>query len=181
VSLLALLSHAAPAAAAPTVWSGYTYEFVREDFEVPTPVDEITPKVHLTRGEIQGLYNAFVDDSWNGPGPAGTRWATGVNNPDETVAAANWESLVFTNWTAAYGGSGSLVSNVYEYPAVVHLVEEDIYLDLQFTGWTARNGGGFSYFRAEPPLVPEPSVVKMLFIGIVYLSSRATRKLRGTR
>jgi hypothetical protein len=150
-------------AAAQTVWSGYTFEFIRPSFASPAPVDMITPGVHIARASTAGLYNAAPgkDTGYNGSGPTGTRWATSINNPGKTIAAANHADLTFASWLAAYGGSN--VGNVIEgKDAVVHLIEEDIYLDLRVTNWVAARGepggGGFSYLRAEPPtMMPTPT------------------------
>jgi hypothetical protein len=166
-----LLCHT-PAAAAPMVWSGYTYEFVRPDFADPYPSDKITPKVHFIRGNDQGLYNAILDTGWTGSGPSGTRWATDINNAGKTIAASNWQALQFGTWLAAYRGLGSLGFEIENRNAVVHLVEEDIYLDLRFTDWTQRNGGGFSYLRAEAPAVPEPTTLLLLVVGWISCSVR---------
>jgi hypothetical protein len=140
------------------VWSGYTFEFNRPSFASPAPVDMITPGVHLARGTTAGLYNAAPgkDLGYNGSGPTGTRWATSINNPGKTIAATNHAALTYTSWLAAYGPSN--VGNVIVgRDAVVHLTEENIYLDLRFTNWgDGRSGGGgaFTYLRAEPPAMP---------------------------
>jgi hypothetical protein len=43
--------------------------------------------------------------------------------------------------------------------AVLHLIADDIYLDIKFLSWTAGGGGGFSYERST---VPEPSSLILL-------------------
>ena len=52
--------------------------------------------------------------------------------------------------------------------AVVHLIAEDIYLDLRVTSWTSR-GGGFSYIRSTPP-VPPPILSATNSAGAVTIS-----------
>jgi hypothetical protein len=136
---------------AQSVWSGLTYEFNRPDFAFPRPQDAITPSVSLTRNDTQGLYNAFLDSGWNGSGPTGTQWATAITNPGKAITAANWAELQFGTWLAAYGGSGALGSEIVGKNAVIHLIDEEIYLDLRFTSWTQHGGGGFTYLRAAPP------------------------------
>jgi len=79
-----------------------------------------------------------------------------VGNETETIAATNWANLQFTDWLDAYGGAGSQGLNIIGLNAVVHLTLDNIYLDIKFTSWP--NGhqfpsGGFSYQRAEPPIV----------------------------
>jgi hypothetical protein len=41
-------------------------------------------------------------------------------------------------------------------PAVVHLITDDVYLDVQFTSWT-QGGGGFSYDRGDGTVPPPTS------------------------
>jgi hypothetical protein len=55
-------------------------------------------------------------------------------------------------------------------PGVVHLISDDIYLDINFTSWTQGgdvNGGGFSYTRSTPGAspVPEPATATLLVLG----------------
>jgi hypothetical protein len=171
----ALLTCHTPAAAAPIVWSGLKYEFTRPDLADPNPADMLTPSVALARNDDKGLYNSIVDAGWNGSGPAGTRWATGYNNPGKTITAANWADLDYADWAAAYGGSSNLVTEIILQAAVVHLVDEDIYLDLQFTDWTARFGGGFSYLRAEPPPIPEPTTFVLAVSAVALILGRRGR------
>ena len=143
------------AVAAPTVWSGLNYEFTKPAGS--SLADPITPNVALTRGLTRGLYNAEVDLGWNGSGPTGTTWATAINNIGGNIVASNWEALTFESWIDAYGGGG--VGNRIEgLNAVVHLVADDIYLDLRFTDWVngqdEGGGGGFTYLRAVAPSPP---------------------------
>jgi hypothetical protein len=119
----------------------------------------ITPGVHIARGSTAGLFNAAPgkDIGYNGSGPTGTRWATTINNPGRTIAATNHAALTFGSWLTAYGRS-NVGNTIEDRDAVVHLTEEDIYLDLRFTDWVdgrgEGGGGGFSYLRAEPPAMP---------------------------
>jgi len=39
-----------------------------------------------------------------------------------------------------------------EFDAVLHLITDDIYLDIRFTAWTVGLGGGFAYDRAMAPV-----------------------------
>jgi hypothetical protein len=147
------LAAAGPGGAQPYVWSGLTFEFTKPDNQDPPfSADSITQSVSLTRGSDRGMYNAVLDAGWNGSGPTGTEWATSFNNPDETIEASNHAALNFVDqtWLEAYGGGG-VGFNIEGTDAVVHLVAEDVYLDLRFTHWQKSGGGGFSYLRAEPP------------------------------
>ena len=112
----------------------------------------------ITRGNSGGLYNVAVEEFFtNNSSPTGTRWAFKSNNPGEggnpgpTVTASNAAMLTFNDWQTALGGTGVLATNILDGAAVLHLVAQDIYLDIRFTAWgtTSAVGGSFSYERAE--------------------------------
>ena len=53
-------------------------------------------------------------------------------------------------------------------PGVLHLISEDIYIDIMVTSWNSglvEIGGGFSYVRAQAP-IPEPSTGLLLALGL---------------
>jgi hypothetical protein len=137
---------AAAAQAAPQVWSGRTFAFSKAAGANPALAvnqDRIRSNVWITRGSTQGIYNAFSEAGYaHTLSPAGTTWATGD--------AVNWPSLTFTDWENWAGGfpPGAVGVN-----AVVHLVADDIYLDIVFDTWGVGVGGGgaFSYHRAVEP------------------------------
>jgi hypothetical protein len=160
--------------AAPTVWSGATYEFSKPDLAFPPPADELTANVAFTRDDFAGLYNVAQEFGYNFSSPIDTRWATDVNNPGGTITATNYAALTFGDWATAYGGPNQLASNIVGRDAVVHLVSDDIYLDLRFTAWTPlANGGGFTYLRAVP--VPEPASTGLLLVGSIVMTSIGRR------
>jgi hypothetical protein len=121
---------------------------------LPQNQDPITPNVAFTRGSAQGLYN-IAQEMFYTPNlsPKSTTWATSLNNPGKTIASTNWANLSFTNWQTAYGGPTQLAGNITNLDAVVHLVANDIYLDLRFDYWGQRSDSGtaFSYFRSSVP------------------------------
>lgn len=135
---------AAPAAIAQEVWSGTTYTFEKVDFAdwtLPENQDRITPNVWLTRKDTQGLFNIAQESGYSGGAgsPVDTEWATG--------AAADWASLTFAPWNTWSGGSPPSTIGV---DAVVHLITDDIYVDIVFLSWSGGGpGGGFSYMRGE--------------------------------
>jgi hypothetical protein len=143
---------------AQTVWSGFTFSFTKLNDHDPTQPenqDRITDNVWITRSVQQGIFNIAVEDFYTSSSPADTRWATELTSPGENIAATNWQDLTFTNWANAYGGTFNLATNIVSFPAVVQLITDNVYLDLQFTGWTSSaGGGGFSYVRAEGQLPP---------------------------
>jgi hypothetical protein len=127
------------------VWSGRTYGFSKAPYADPTQPenqDRITPLVWITRGTIQGIYNIKVESGYvRGVSPSGTEWATGD--------AVDYASLTFRPWEAWTGNNPPATVGV---DAVVHLIVEDIYIDIRFDSWSvASGGGGFSYHRAFDP------------------------------
>jgi hypothetical protein len=153
--------------AQPSVWSGLTFSFIKTGYadpELAENQDRLTEHVWLTRGDDRGLLNA-VDECGFTAGcgytsnfsPADTEWATNLvpGNAGLAIAASNWQQLQFTDWEAAYGDRvGTLIVGR---DAVVHLITDDIYLDLRFTTWSsALSGGFFSYLRGEPPMPSQP-------------------------
>lgn len=150
-------------ASAVEIWSGLTYSFTRPDAvdgTLPEYQDAITPNVVFARQDTQGIYNAASEVGFaGGISPEFTEWATGLilANDGLDIEAANYAALEFTDWASAYGNS--VGNNIVGTSAVVHLIAEDVYLDIKFTSWAnARIGGqgGFAYQRAVPPVV-EPS------------------------
>src|SRR5262245_41525478 len=110
--LVILLSASVQAAlAAPTIWTGPNITFTKAGNANPTlPAnqDHLTSQVAITRGSSQGIYNILQESSFSSISPAGTQWATDINNPAQSITATNYAALSFTNWQNAYGGSGSL-------------------------------------------------------------------------
>jgi hypothetical protein len=153
----AVLLVAAGTSDAATVWSGPTVVFTKPPFAdpgLPASQDRLADGVALTRGGAQGLYNVLREAAYTGGSPAGTRWAfAGLEgNPEAGFSAANHPNLNFMGWEDSLGGRPSLAGNIVLRPAVVHLVDEDIYLDITFTAWSqgGGGGGGFSYTRRSP-------------------------------
>ncbi|MBN2213231.1 MAG: choice-of-anchor D domain-containing protein [Bacteroidales bacterium] len=110
------------------------------DFTLPENQDRITDNVWITRASTQGLFNAATENSFNSTiSPDGTEWAYGAT---EDVDPGDYEV-----WVNAIGWyPPGMVGNVLS----LHLIEEDLYYDVEFTSWTqGGNGGGFSYIRAE--------------------------------
>ncbi len=148
-------------AAAPSqavqVWSGRTYTFTKAasaDWTLPENQDRITSSVWITRAGTQGIFNIAVESSYGSLSPADTEWATGD--------AADWQSLTFTPWVT---WAGSNPPGTVGLDAVVHLISDDIYIDIRFDSWGigGDGGGSFSYARGEsavpvPDAVPSPEM-----------------------
>ena len=144
------------ASATPVVWSGLTTSFTKmagADPSLAANQDHLTSHVALTRGDTAGLFNAVLETSFdrtNRTSPRDTEWATDLNNPGLSIQATNWAALEFTTWNDSFGGMGGVGSHIVDRDAVVHLITDDIYLDLRFTAWGG-NQGGFTYLRSAAP------------------------------
>jgi hypothetical protein len=160
--------------AAPTVWTGTLTNFTKLDFANPTLAatqDRLSANVWLTRGSSQGLYNAKTESFFTHfLSPSGTQWANG--------SLANYASLAYTDWNTWAKGVNAGPSSTVGVNAVLHLVADDVYLSIKFTSWNSGGaGGGFSYQRSTPTVVPEPSTVMFLALGtsVVFAHRRARR------
>lgn len=129
------------------------------DSTLPANQDAITANVAITRAAVRGIYNAVTEVSYvNTSSPADTRWAFSGLNSNPTFSfgagASSHGSLTFADWET------SIVMNPLQtvgLPAVVHLITDDIYLDIQFDSWGRgpTSGAFFSYVRASDPLAAD--------------------------
>jgi hypothetical protein len=180
-----------PSAHAQLIWNGPKITFTKADWAdwtLPANQDRITPNVWLARADTQGLFNIKYEDGYTRPtSPADTEWAFMDYNENskhpEDITAANYASLYFDYWASAINNSPpELVGR----PGVVHLISEDIYLDIKFTSWTTGiwvdevphgQGGGFSYERTtvpEPSAVLSGAVMGLAGLGLVLYRRRQT-------
>jgi hypothetical protein len=143
----------AGAAHATEVWTGLDYTFTKApfaDWTMPANQDQITGNVWITRANTQGLFNIAQEGGYTHfLSPVDTEWAYGD--------AANYQNLTFADWESWNNANPpSMVGQ----DAVVHLISDDIYIDIEFTQWSigGGGGGGFAYMRA----VPEPSSLALL-------------------
>jgi len=154
--LLLWLAVASSSGLTATVWTGSPVNFSKAAFAnpaLPSNQDSLTSNVAFTRGNNAGLYNAVLETLYTSGSPADTLWAfAGLNgNPSTGVTASNFAALTFTTWAASLGGQNNLQSNIVARAGVVHLITDDIYLNITFTSWAGGNvGGAFSYTRSTP-------------------------------
>jgi hypothetical protein len=131
---------------ASTLWTGPTIIYSQPTPD-PTQVsnqDRITSVVWLTRATSKGLFNAYSETNAGTLSPADTEWAFGT--------ISNYASLPYTNWLVWLNGQSPVT--LVGKQVVLHLISEDIYISLQFTGWSSGGAGGFAYERStSPPLV----------------------------
>jgi len=155
VLLGVLLGSAPTVAQAQEVWTGPDLAFTKGNFvpwSLPANQDEITANVRFARKDTGPMFNAVVDpggpSGCGGGAPSDTEWATG--------SAANWAALTFEPLLPWADCSPTSVIGVN---AVLHLISDDIYIDIRFTSWTQGGGGGFGFVRSTetPPTVPAMS------------------------
>jgi len=188
VVLGVVLAVSAVASAAPIVWTGPTMTFTKTnyaDWTLPANQDRITDSTWLTRQNANGIFNIKTETAsvYGGPptgglSPANTEWAYGN--------AADWATLTFDtwwNWQAGGPlGSGNPPGTIGK-DAVLHLISDDIYLDIKFLSWEKGNpdrggagGGGFSYDRSTAGVIPEPATMTLLGLGLGGIAWLRRRK-----
>jgi hypothetical protein len=127
------------------------------DPALPVNQDRITDLVWLTRGQTKALYNANSETAFNDSvdpaiSPADTEWAfSGVaGNPTFAygTGAAMHGLLTFDHFEDSLGGTLVLRSNIVLSAGVVHLITDDIYIDIKFSAWQSGGGGAFTETRA---------------------------------
>ena len=124
------------------IWKGDKITFTKNNSTDPineSNQDRINDDVWITRGNNGGqIYNVKNETSaskYNSP--AGTEWALGSTN--------DISSLIFNNFRSAV----SKPKNVVGKDLVLHLIKDNIYLDIKFTSWSQGKLGGFSYERSS--------------------------------
>ncbi len=130
-------------ATAQEVWSGRTFFFEKGDFANPdleANQDRITDNVWITRDDLRGIYNIAQETGYTtNVSPVDTEWATGD--------AVDYATLTFQPWQLWHGSNPPGTVGV---DACVHLITDDIYIDIRFESWTtSAGGGGFSYYRGR--------------------------------
>ena len=141
----ALAAMAIAVQAQPQIWTHGQLTFTKAnsaDWTLPANQDRITDEVWLTRQNTAGLFNIRVESQYNKTSrlsPVGTEWAAGDIN--------DWNTLTYQSFFAY--GLNKVGSNILSLgPSVLHLITEDIYIQIEFTAWTGGGGGGgFSYTR----------------------------------
>ena len=123
-----------------TIWTGSLLTFEKADYADPadpTSQDAITDLVVLTRGDSNSLFNVVIEESATSSSPLGTEWARGTT--------AKLDGLKFDTLK---GAMNNQMSNLPGTALVLHLIDENIYIDVTFLSWSSGDsGGGFSYER----------------------------------
>jgi len=124
-----------------TIWDGPKTTFTKNNFSDWTLVDNqdrISDKIWLTRQNLRGIFNFFSESRYIDTSPADTEWAFGTTDDIAT--------LTFDTWFKTHDKNPEGTINK---DMVLHLISDDIYIDIKFLSWTSRdNGGGFSYDRS---------------------------------
>ena len=99
--------------------------------------DSITENVIITRSNSGGqIFNiAKENEADKYKSPIGTEWAVGNLN--------KIDSLIFKDFRLAVKPQYVVGTKL-----VLHLIEEDIYLSVEFKSWSSGKKGGFSYERS---------------------------------
>ena len=129
-----------------TLWEGAIITFSKPNGGDPNDEanqDRITERVWITRGNNtptgQGqIYNIVSENvASDNTSPAGTAWAQGEY--------ATIDDLTFTSFRDA--APGQKPKNAVGIPMVLHLVEDDVYIEIKITSWATGKQGGFAYER----------------------------------
>lgn len=150
---ITLLLLNALAVTAQTEWNGPAITFSKApnaDWNLEVNQDVITDNVKITRKNNQGIFNIAQEAGYQqgaNVSPVDTEWAFG--NISDGVG-----SLSFTTWDTAHGGAGNGPSSLVGQDMVIHLITDDIYIDIKFLSWGMGGGGGgsFSYERSTETL-----------------------------
>jgi hypothetical protein len=157
--LVALLLASAPQARSATVWTGPVLTFTETTTDPTLAInqDQMTANVWITRGGVQGIFNAKTETLFtHGSSPADTEWANGN--------LADYASLSYTDWNTWAKGVNPGPPSTVGVAAVVHLISEDIYLGITFTFWGG-SAGLFSYQRTTPNAAVSPVPLSVHQIG----------------
>lgn len=124
-----------------TLWEGAIITFSKPNGGDPNDEanqDRITDRVWITRGNQGQIYNIVSENvASNSTSPAGTAWAQGTY--------AIIDDLTFTSFRDA--APGQKPKNAVSIPMVLHLVEDDVYIEIKITSWAQGKQGGFAYER----------------------------------
>lgn len=127
---------------AQTIWTGPTTTFTKQgfaDWTLEANQDRITDNVWITRANNSAIFNIKTETSYTSMiSPADTEWAYGTT--------ANIGSLTFKNFEAT---NGSKPPSMINKDMVLHLITDNIYIDIKFLSYTdSGSGAEFSYQRS---------------------------------
>jgi len=125
------------------IWTGSEMTFTKAndtDHRDEANQDRLTDNVILTRSTAGGqIFNIAVESAANkNASPAGTEWALG--------RTSNLTDLTFAPFRTTVGDPKNVVGK----DLVLHLIDDDVYLNIDFTFWADGKAAGFEYNRATP-------------------------------
>ena len=165
VGLLAVCVFGPLSTNAQTLWTNTPISFTNypgSDPTLPSSQDRMTPNVWLTRDSSRGPFNSRYETTFATYSPYDTEWANGTT--------ANYASLSYTDWFDWSKGVNPTPIDTVGVHAVLHLISEDIYMDIEFTSWGSHGAGGFSYVRSTPPNIPPSVTVTNPASGAVFVA-----------
>ena len=122
------------------IWNGNFIEFTKDslaDWTLEENQDRITDNVWITRKNTQGIFNIAQETGFshlNGS-PVDTEWSYGTTS--------QIDQLTFEPWSWAID---SMVTEMIGQDMVVHLITDDIYIDIRVLEWGVTHAG-FGYFK----------------------------------
>jgi len=128
-----------------------SFTFTKDDYadwSLPENQDRVADNVWITRGDIGAIFNAFNEMfGWHPHGPDAVEWAIGTFEEIDTLIF-DTDFVMMLGHNVGTVLNGDLIPN--NKPMVMHLIEDDIYYEVQFHSWTeSGQGGGFSYTRTR--------------------------------
>ncbi|MCB0598378.1 MAG: hypothetical protein KDD28_30165, partial [Phaeodactylibacter sp.] len=112
-----------------TIWEGPKITFTKPnnaDHTLAENQDRITDAVWITRATSRGIFNIKTESSYvTNSSPSDTEWAFG--------ATAELQNLVFDNWQTTVGSNPPAM---VDRDMVLHLISENIYIDIKFLSWS---------------------------------------------
>lgn len=123
----------------------YSIDFTKLDFadtNDEASQDRVTADVWLTRGNENGIINAFSETSWTfGVSAVGTLWKLGAYDPADDAMGGG----VYTNFRDHNPGN---MINLPGQTSTLYIISENLYFNIEWTQWTCcAGGGGFAYTR----------------------------------
>ena len=145
--LIVILSFLLQNLPAQTLWTGPKITFAKTDYADWTQEanqDRITNNVWITRKDTESIFNIMTESGYQtAVSPQDTEWAFGKIDDGISTLTFKPFSVLLSD------GIGNWILSHPNY--VLHLITDDIYIDVSFISWTnGGNGGGFSYERSTP-------------------------------
>ena len=163
---------------AQTIWTGPMTTFTKSndaDWTLEANQDRITDNVWITRANNQSIFNISDNTDTSsgsciGSSPHDTEWAFGT-------IADGINTLTFDTFLGdSFADCGP--PTVVNQNAVLHLITDDIYIDIKFVFWTSGgNGGGFSYMRSTPEESGGSGDAGILLNGVVSAESNQIKNV----